>query len=108
MPLYSLSERDLRDHCKRTIEALEMWMRRLIHQQLSDAYGAIYIDATRPTGQRVVNNDIVRGLRARMRSDPDRFTIPIDAALLEDAVSLLCNPDLYRQTFSRCLKVCVS
>ena len=94
MPLYSLTERDLRDHCKRAIEALETWMRRLIHQKLSDAYGANYIDATRPSGQRVVNNEIVRRLRARMSSDPDRYPTPIDATLLEDAIALLCNPDL--------------
>ena len=65
-----------------------------IHQKLSDAYGANYIDATRPSGQRVVNNEIVRRLRARMSSDPDRYPTPIDATLLEDAIALLCNPDL--------------
>jgi hypothetical protein len=103
MPLYSLTERDLRDHCKRAIEALETWMRRLIHQQLSDAYGANYIDAMRPSGQRVINNDIARGLRARMTSDPERFPTPIDATFLEDAIALLCNPELYTQHFQAAL-----
>ena len=87
MPLYSLSERDLRDHCKRAIEALELWVRRLIHQKLSESYGVNYLDARRSNGDRVVRKDIAVGLAARMASEPIRFPSPIDAAFLEDAVS---------------------
>jgi hypothetical protein len=104
MPLYSLAERDLRDHCKRAIEALELWVRRLIHQKLNASYGVNYLDAQRPNGDRVVKKDIAVGLARRMASEPIRFPTPIDAAFLEDAVSLLCNPELYRRHFAVALE----
>lgn len=104
MPLYSLIEKDLRDHCKRAIEALEQWMRRLIDQKLTESYGANYLDATRPNGDRVINKSIATTLAARMAQEPDRYPTLISAALLEDEISLLCNPELYKEHFIDALK----
>lgn len=104
MPLYTLTEKDLRDHCKRAIESLEMWMRRLIHQGLSCAYGVNYLDATRLSGDRIINGDLARKLQAMMASEPNRFPTPIDAALLDDTIALLCNPELYKTHFKSALQ----
>ena len=98
MPLHWLPESDLREHCKRSIEALELWLRRLIDQELSTAYGADYINATRPNGDRVLRAEIARRLKERT-TDKLKHPRPIDGALLNDLIDILCNPVLYAQHF---------
>ena len=98
MPLHWLPESDLREHSKRSIEALELWLRRLIDQELSTTYGADYIDATRPNGDRLLRNEIGRRLHKRT-TDKLKFPRPIDGALLEDLIDIICNPELYDQHF---------
>ena len=98
MPLHWLPESDLREHSKRSIEALELWLRRLIDQELSTTYGADYIDATRPNGDRLLRNEIGRRLHKRT-TDKLKFPRPIDGALLEDLIDIICNPKLYDQHF---------
>jgi hypothetical protein len=103
VPLYSLSDKDLRDHCRRGIEAFELWARRLIHQKLAESYGINYLDAICPDGARLVKKDIAEKLTSRVASDPMRFPAPIDAALLEETISLICNPELYKKYFAEAL-----
>ena len=104
MPLYSLTEKDLRDHCKRAIETIEQWMRRLIDQKLTESYGADYLNAKRTNGDRVINKGIAKALTERMAQEPDRYPTLISAALLEDEISLLCHPELYKEHFVIALK----
>jgi hypothetical protein len=99
MPLHALSESDLREHCKRAIEALEMWLRRLIDDQLSRAYGSNYIDSRHADGSRVIRSALAESLIKRQRHEPKRFARPIDSALLEDEIAIICNPVLYKKHF---------
>jgi len=103
MPLHSLKESELRDHCKRAIEGLELWLRRLIHDKLSAAYGGNYLDAARPDGTRVIRSELARTLTERQKNEPKRYSRPIDAALLEDEISIICNPALYKPHFEDAL-----
>lgn len=103
MPLYALSENELREHCKRSIEALEYWLRRLIDQRLTAVYGANYLDAERPSGDRIIAGDISRRLNGRA-IDRLRFPRPIDAALLDDLIHIICNPELYNLHFKASLQ----
>lgn len=103
MPLYAIPEKDLREHCKRAVESLEMWMRRLIHQALSSTYGDNYLDATRPDGTRVIKAKITNSLKEKLEKEPARFSTLIDAALLEEEIALICNPLLYKEHFADAL-----
>lgn len=98
MPLHALTENDLREYCKRSIEALELWLRGLIDQQLTNEYGTDYINAVRTNGDRVIRGEISRRLIERT-SDKLRFPRPIDGALLDDLVDIVCNPELYNSHF---------
>lgn len=100
MPLYSIPENELREHCKRAVEALELWLRRFIDDKLSSAFGANYVDATRTDGTRVLRAELSRSLKGRASKEPQRFPRPIDAALLDDLISIVCNPILYEAYFA--------
>jgi hypothetical protein len=103
MPLYAVPERELRDHCKRTIETLELWLRRLIDDALSASYGANYIDAIKPSGDRVIRNQVGKALKERTAKEPSRFPRVIDAALLDEQIDLICHPELYKSHFKSAL-----
>ena len=95
MPLHRLTDIDLRDHGKRSIEALEMWLRRLIEMELSSAYGANYLQATTVDGSNLISRNITKDMVARRAEKPDRYPRLIDAALLDDVIKIICKPVLF-------------
>lgn len=104
MPLHKLSEDELRSHCKRTVEALELWLRRLIHANLSESYGSDYFHATKSNGiDRVIRTEIAKRLTEAVVREPARYSRPIDAALLDDEIDIVCNPELYKAHFAQAL-----
>ena len=103
MSLYRVPESDMRDECKRTIEALELWLRRLIDDKLSETFGSDYLSASRADGPSVIGGKLAHSLLACQSQDPKRFARPIDAALLEDEISIVCNPELYKRCFREAL-----
>jgi hypothetical protein len=104
MSLYRINEMDLRDDCKRTIDSLELWMRRLIHLQLSSAYGSGYLDALMPGGNRVVKKEMAKRLADEAATNRKRYPTPLDAAYLDDVIALICNPELFKLHFSHALR----
>lgn len=104
MPLYSIAESERRDACKRSIEALELWLRRLVDQKLSPEFGAEYLNATKANGERLINSKIARNVEARIAHEPKRYARAIDAALLEDVISIVCNPELFSDYFHDAFK----
>jgi hypothetical protein len=103
MPLHSIPETELRDYCKRAIEGLEVWLRRLIDDRFSAAFGDNYIDAKKSNGGNLIGGAISKQLRERQGKEPKRFTRLIDAAFLDDLIALICNPDHYRMYFKDAL-----
>lgn len=99
-PFHSLSNSEIRDYCRATLEALEHWLRRLIDEVLSKEYGSNYIEAKDANGNHVINSAIRKYLNTRLTQEPGRYSRPIDAALLDNAVDIICNPVLYKQFFS--------
>jgi hypothetical protein len=92
MPLHRLSEDELRSHCKRTIEALEFWLRRLIHVCLSETYGSDYVHATKSNGvDRVIRTEIAKRLTEAVIREPARYLkAPERKSLSEAAESVGC------------------
>jgi hypothetical protein len=95
VPLHALTEAALREHCRLALESLEVWLRRLLHDTLTERYGADYIAATHEDGSYVINSDLRTGLRDRRDREPNRYPRPIDAADLDDEIRIICNPNLY-------------
>lgn len=104
MPLHTLKEADLREYCRRAIEALEFWLRRLIDDELTKAHGPDYITANDEHGNHVINNELRRSLTSRQAREPERYPRLIDAAELEDEIRILCNPNLYKRLFREALE----
>ncbi|MEO1126504.1 MAG: hypothetical protein AAFX95_20890 [Cyanobacteria bacterium J06639_16] len=80
------------------METLELWLRRLIHDKLTDAHGHSYFDHEFG-GNHIFRAEVRRNATTRMREQPNRYSRPIDALLLDDLVATLCKEDLYRLYF---------
>lgn len=94
----SMKDSEIRSLCKEKIESLEHWLRRLIDDTLTPVYGD-YFSYTDSSGNRLIKNSLAQQVAARRASEPLRYPRNIDAVLLEDAVDILCKPDLFQKHF---------
>ncbi len=39
MPLHNIDPVVLRDACRRRLDSLELWLKRVVHEELSDSFG---------------------------------------------------------------------
>jgi hypothetical protein len=95
MPLNLLLEKDLRDHSRRALDTLEMWLRRLIHDELSKNLGAGYLGVVAAKGGNVANRKMSQTMLGRLNKSPADYPRTIDAAMLGDLIAFLCERDLY-------------
>jgi hypothetical protein len=105
MPLHQLTDDERRSHCRREIEALEHWLRRLVHETFSGVYGPGYLDAVGGDGNRLFRNETVAATKNRRSEDPARYPRPIDAATLDDLVRVICKPENYDRHFREALGI---
>jgi hypothetical protein len=102
MPFHQLSDDARRALCRKSIESLELWLRRFIDDELTKSYGD-YVKALNPQGQNVLNNSIRKELTKRHSAEPLRYPRLIDAALLDTEIAIICNPCLYETHFRKAL-----
>lgn len=93
-----INEANLRQICREKIEALEHWLRRLIDDNLSAKYGD-YFSYADEKGNRIIKSAIAQDAIARRGREPTRYPRTIDALLLEDAIDIICNPQLFKEHF---------
>jgi hypothetical protein len=101
--LHNMQDAEIRSVCKDRIESLEHWLRRLIDDTLSPFYGD-YFSSTDASGNRLIKNSLARQVAARRAAEPLRYPRNIDAVLLEDAVGIVCKPELYQKHFKAALR----
>jgi hypothetical protein len=103
MPLSRLTEGELRQACRERLEMLERWLRRLIHEQFEQIYSNDILNAKNAANDFVVKKRIRENVEKRLSDRPGRYGRPIDAALLDDLITILCKPDTYKACFASAL-----
>lgn len=96
--LSSLPDSDIRSICKQKIESLEHWLRRLIDDTLTPIYGD-YFSHQDASGNRLIKSALASQVVDRQSREPSRYPRKIDAVLLDDAIEILCKPELYKNYF---------
>jgi len=97
-----MKDSEVRSQCKEKLESLEHWLRRLIDDTLTPVYGD-YFSFTDQVGNRLIKNSLVQQVAARRVHEPARYPRNIDAVLLDDAVDIVCKPDLFQKHFRQAL-----
>lgn len=93
----------IRSECKNVIENLEVWLRNLIDNELTENYNANYLEFLNRDGSRLIKKEIVKDAIERKTNNPERYPRLIDAMLLDDEIKIICNPNLYKNIFIKAL-----
>lgn len=96
------TEDELRSVCRKEIETLEHWTRRLIHETLTTHYGDDYF-AYKKNDEPLIKGEITSRVNKMREDNPGRFPRPIDAFFLGDIIYVLCKKPLYDTHFKDAL-----
>lgn len=99
---HEYTQEKLRSYCRTNIEALEVWARRLIQEQMVAEYGNDYIN-TKINEEYIVKKDIRKHVESMLKKEPDRFKRPIDTLFIDQIIYFLCNPKWYKKLFKTAL-----
>lgn len=89
----------LRDFCRSNIETLEIWLRRLIDDQLREKFGADYFSYQDSNQNFIIKKKTRDNVQSRRSKEPERYPRDIDAILLEEAFDIVFHPDLFKNYF---------
>ncbi len=104
MPLHDIPQSVLRDACRRRLETLELWLKRVVHEELSIEFGD-YLNA-QLNGLPVIKSDIRKAIKREQEITPTRR--PVDAMSLEQLISVICNHRLFKPYFAEPFQLCFS
>lgn len=93
------TEEEIRSFSRQTLETLEYWLRQIIEEGMNKAYGSNYLDAVDLGGSPILSVKRIGQIKERHNSEKDRYIRLIDAALLDDIISIICHPSLYNTIF---------
>src|ERR1035437_1804110 len=96
-----LTETEIRDIIKNHIETLEYWFRRLINDELTNAYGANYHTFQDSNSNYIINKKIRDETNIRISSNAGRFPRWIDATTFDHLIDIICNPSIYETIFKK-------
>ncbi len=108
MPFSQLKEEEKRSICRKEIENLENWLRRLTHELLSEEYGDNYLEHKDENNGYLINRKIMQDVNKRIKKEPERFPRCIDAFFLSDLKYIICRDDLYNKLFKDLLTFRIS
>ncbi|QIZ46067.1 hypothetical protein DWV07_03775 [Dickeya zeae] len=103
MVLHLLSADQVASSCRQRIESCELWLRYLIHNQLSGTFGADYLSGLSPSNNPIFSASVRRNAASRYataRITPPR---PVDTLLFDDLASVLAKADVYNEWFKTVL-----
>ena len=101
---YNLSNNELREISKKSIESLEIWARRLINEKMVEKYGEDYIHYQLADGNYLIKKEIRLYVENMRKNEPTRYRRDIDTLLFDHILYFLCKQDLYNALFEDALK----
>lgn len=104
MSLHLLNSEELRATCKSCLENFEFWLKRLIHEQFSQAYGENYMEYRYDNGDYLIKSEIRQNIRDRLQKEPNRYQRAIDAAWIAELINLVTSPRYYNKHFAIAFK----
>jgi len=101
---YNCAEEELRAICRRSIESLEMWARRLIHERFTETYGTDYVNHKTSSENYLIKKEVRDHIQTMLQKDNVRFHRAVDTLFFEHIIYFLCNPSFYQNLFGDALK----
>lgn len=100
---HEYTQEELRQYCRKNIETLEIWARRLIHEKMVGRYGSDYVNKQLDDGNYLIKSDIRKHINGLRTKEPSRFLCPVDTLFIDHIVYFLCHPIWYKDLFKPAL-----
>lgn len=101
---YTYTEEELRSICRHSIESLEMWARRLIHEKFTEKYGATYVDHKTASENYLIKKEVREHIQGMLKKQPERFHRAVDTLFFDHIIYFLCNLAFYQDLFREALE----
>ena len=101
MPLNSIEINIIREKCRSRIESVELWMRRIIDEELTKKYGQNYINTKVSVDNYLIKKEIRDNINTRFATG--EFPRLIDAGYFENLIDIITHPNLYDSYFKKYL-----
>lgn len=85
------------DVARRHVDAAELWLRRLVQEEMAGLYGADYFR------EGVISSDIRKAVKRVRDNATGRIARDIDATSFEQLVTIVTNPDHFKMAFAAAL-----
>lgn len=93
MLLYKYTEEELRGFCKKHIETLESWLRRLIDEEMTQNFWENYFIEDKEKWWNIIKKSISDWVRSRFNTNKWQYKKLIDATFFEDLISIVGNTE---------------
>ena len=103
MALHLLSADQVASSCRQRIESCELWLRYLIHNQLSMTFGDGYLTGESPSNNPIFSASVQRSAAARHETARIKPPRPVDTLLFDDLARVLAKVDVYDKWFKAVL-----
>lgn len=100
---HEYTQEELRAYCRSSIESLEIWARRLIHEKMTEKYGKEYVSATVPGGGFLIKTEVREHIYKMQTQNPGRFSRPVDTLFIDQIIYFLCKKEFYDSLFKEAL-----
>lgn len=100
---HEYTQEDLRQYCRKNIESLEIWARRLIHEKMVEKYGHNYVSQQLDDGNYLVKSEIRKHIQGKIAKEPMRFHRAVDTLFIDQIIYFLCHPIWYKELFKQAL-----
>lgn len=101
---YMYTDEELRSLCRQNIESLEMWARRIIHDQFTQKYGTDFFNYKISNENYLIKKEVREHIQCMLKKGSGRFSRAVDTLFFEHIIYFLCNPAFYRDLFKAVLK----
>lgn len=93
------TEQEIRSFSRQALETLEYWLRQVVDEAMKNKFGDNYLDALDNGGSPILSVKRIVTIKERQSLEKERYVRIIDAALLDDIISIVCHPSLYNPVF---------
>lgn len=100
---HTYTEEELRSFCRQSLESLEVWARRIIHEKFTKNYGADYVNHKTSEENYLIKREVRDHILSMLQNNHGRFHRAVDTLFFDHIIYFLCHPDFYRDMFGEAL-----
>ena len=101
MALHQVLFDDVRASCRKKLDSCELWLKRIVHDQLKAVFGISYLDATL-NGKELFNAKTRNTIVNRLSNNDFAEQRAVDGMTFGEIADIICNGEVFDRYFADC------